>query len=154
MGFTPLEGVPMGTRCGDIDTAAVFYLMQKEKISVKEMDDTLNRKSGLLGVSGISNDIRPILKAAKKGNERAKLALEVFKYRIKKYIGSYMFVLGQVDAVCFTGGIGENCSDMVAEFKRDIKKISKKTKVLVIPTDEELMIARLTNIVVSRRKKR
>jgi len=150
MGLTPLEGLMMGTRCGDIDVAAAFCVMEKESISVKEMDMVLNRKSGLLGISGISNDIRVIRKAADKGNPSAKLAIEMFMYRIKKYIGAYLLVLGGADAVCFTAGIGENNPDLIKEFKKQIDKLtSKKTKVLVIPTDEELMIASLTHEVVT-----
>lgn len=145
MGFTPLEGLIMGTRCGDIDVAAVFYIMEKEKISITHMDEILNRKSGLLGVSGISNDIRTLKDKAEKGNDLARIALSMFMYRIKKYIGAYYLILGGADAVCFTAGIGENNPDMIKEFKKDIRKIAKgQTKVLVVPTDEELMIATLT----------
>jgi acetate kinase len=142
MGFTPLEGLMMGTRCGDIDVAAVFYIMQKAKLSISRMDSILNKESGLLGISQISNDIRPIRQKAKRGNALAKLALEMFIYRIKKYIGAYLLMLGEVDAVCFTAGIGENCSDITNKIKRDIKKLTNnRTKVLIIHTDEELMIA-------------
>ena len=142
MGFTPLEGLVMGTRCGDIDVAAVFYIMQKAKLSIGRMDNILNKESGLLGVSRISNDIRPIRKKAKKGNPLAKLALGMFIYRIEKYIGAYLLALGGADAVCFTAGIGENCPDITNRIKKDIKKLTNnKTKVLIIHTDEELMIA-------------
>ncbi|MDD5583613.1 MAG: acetate kinase [Candidatus Omnitrophica bacterium] len=144
MGFTPLEGLMMGTRCGDIDVAAVFNIMENEKLGLSAMDDILNKKSGLLGVSGISNDIRAIKQEAKKGNKDARLALEMFMYRIKKYIGAYQFILGGADAVCITAGIGENNPDIADEIKKCMRKISGgKTKVLVISTDEELMIARL-----------
>ena len=155
MGFTPLEGLLMGTRSGDVDVAAVFYLMQKKNISLDEMDKILNRKSGFLGVSGISNDIRQINRAAKKGNKRARLALEMFLHRVKKYIGAYYFSLCGADAICFTGGIGENNPKLIARLKKDLSCIvSKKTKFLIIPTDEELMIAQLTNEVCAKRSKK
>lgn len=145
MGFTPLEGLMMGTRCGDIDTAAAFYIMEKEKITVADMDCILNKTSGLLGVSKVSNDMRTIVQKSKEGNKLCKLALEMFLYRIKKYIGAYYLVLGGADAICFTAGIGENNSWLVKRFAKDIKKIaSNHTKVMAIPTDEELMIASLT----------
>jgi acetate kinase len=145
MGFTPLEGLMMGTRSGNIDVAAVFYIMEKEGLSLKEMDEVLNRKSGLLGVSGISNDVRDIKKEIRKGNKLAKLALEMFIYRIQQYIGAYYFVLGGADAICFTAGIGENNPDIINRFRKNIfKTFSRRTKVLIIPTDEELMIAELT----------
>ncbi|MFH1768978.1 MAG: acetate kinase [Candidatus Omnitrophota bacterium] len=153
MGFTPLEGLIMGTRCGDIDAAAVLYLMRKENFSYHKIDQLLNKESGLLGVSGISNDVRTIKKMAKKSNILANLALDMFIYRIKKYIGAYYLVLGGVDAVCFTAGIGENNPDMIAQFKRGVRKIAgSKTKVLVIPTDEELMIASLTFNLIKKKK--
>lgn len=141
MGFTPLEGLVMGTRSGDLDPAIVSYIMEKENIQVSKMMELLNKESGLLGLSGISNDMREITREAGR-NKRAKLALGVFVYRIKKYIGSYRGIMGGVDAVVFTGGIGENQPSL-------IKKICKgtvpaKTRTLVIPTDEELMIARDT----------
>ena len=145
MGFTPLEGLMMGTRSGDIDVAAVFYIMKKERLSVSEMGEILNKKSGFLGISGFSNDLRSIREAIKKGNRLAKLAMEIFVYRLKKYIGAYYFILKGVDAICLTGGIGENSPDIVNNIRKDISKIAgNKTKVLVIPTDEELMIANLT----------
>jgi len=145
MGFTPLEGLMMGTRSGDIDVAAVFYLMKKEKLSVSEMDEILNKKSGILGITGLSNDFRTLKKAVRKGNRRAKLAYDMFIYRLKKYIGAYCFILGRPDAVCITGGIGEHSNRIVNIIKKDVLKVyGRKTKVLVIPTDEELMIANLT----------
>jgi acetate kinase len=144
MGFTPLEGLMMGTRSGDIDVAAVFYIMEKEKLNIQQMDRILNRQSGILGISGLSNDIRLINRKIKANDPKAKLAMDMFCYRIKKYIGSYMMVLGGADAVCFTAGIGENNPQLIKQFKKDILKISPKTKVLVVPTDEELMIADLT----------
>jgi acetate kinase len=108
------------------------------------MDKILNKQSGFLGVSGISNDLRNVRKAAEKGNQRAKLAIEIFINRLKEYIGAYLFCLGKVDAVCLTGGIGENNPGLLKPIKNQIKKISHKTKVLTVPTDEELMIAKLT----------
>ncbi len=152
MGFTPLEGLIMGTRSGDIDVAAVFYLMEKEGLSIKEMDQILNKKSGLLGISGVSNDMRIIKEEAKKGNRLCRLAWEMFIYRIKKYIGAYYLILGGADAICFTAGIGENNPDLIDRFKKDLRKISKKTRVLVIPTDEELMIANLSYKLIRRKK--
>ncbi|MDD4955059.1 MAG: hypothetical protein PHP17_03350 [Candidatus Omnitrophica bacterium] len=152
MGFTPLEGLIMGTRCGDIDVAAVFHIMEKEGLTVRQMDEILNRKSGLLGISGISNDIRTLNEEARKKNPAAMLALEMFIHRIKKYIGAYYLMLGGADAVCFTAGIGENNPDMINRFKKDIKKIAPKTKVMVVPTDEELMIASLTDSLLNGKK--
>ncbi len=144
MGFTPLEGLVMGTRCGDIDPASVIFLAEKEKISLQEIDKVLNYKSGLKGISGISNDMREIDAAAKKGNHRARLALDIFAYRIKKYIGSYVAVLGGVDAIVFTAGIGENEKRVRQKILKGLFNFldPKKTAVLVIPTNEELMIAR------------
>jgi len=151
MGFTPLEGLIMGTRCGDIDPAVVLFLMEKENLSIKEIDNLLNKKSGLLGISGISNDMRIIKKEAKR-NRRARLSLEMFIYRIKKYIGAYMLILKRVDAICFTAGIGENNPDIIERIKKDIYDfLKRKIKVLVIPTDEELMIATLTYNLVRKR---
>ena len=146
MGFTPLEGLVMGTRCGDIDPASVIFLAEKEKISLEEIDKVLNYHSGLKGISGISNDIREIKKAAKAGHVRARLALEIFIYRIKKYIGSYIAALGGVDAIVFTAGIGENEKDIRAKVVNGLFGFlsPKKTKILVIETNEELMIAKQT----------
>ncbi|MDD5194977.1 MAG: acetate kinase [Candidatus Omnitrophica bacterium] len=150
MGFTPLEGLMMGTRCGDIDVAAVFNIMENENLSLKDIDTILNKKSGLLGVSGISNDIRLIKQGAKDGDSRARLALEMFIYRIKKYIGAYQFILGGADAVCVTAGIGENNPDIVEEIRKSVYALSgDKTKVLIISTDEELMIASLSHELIS-----
>lgn len=155
MGFTPLEGLVMGTRCGDIDVAAVLYLMSKEGLSRESVDELLNRKSGLLGVSGISNDIRVIKDHIKKDNPLAKLALDMFIYRIKKYIGAYYLILGGADATCFTAGIGENNPDIISRITKSIRRIaSPKTRILVIPTDEEHMIASLTYEVVKNRAKK
>ncbi|MFC1509585.1 acetate/propionate family kinase [Candidatus Omnitrophota bacterium] len=140
MGFTPLEGLVMGTRSGDIDPAIVPYIMQKENIGVDKMIDILNKESGLLGLSGVSNDMREIVSSAKE-NKKAALALDMFIYRIKKYIGSYGAIMGNVDAVIFTGGIGENHPQLV---KKISSAIAGDTKILTIPTDEELMIAKDT----------
>jgi len=166
MGFTPLEGLAMGTRCGSIDPAIVLFLMEKEKMTPDELDDYLNKKSGVLGISGISSDFRDIQAAADTGNKRAKLAIDVFCYRVSKYIGGYAAALGGVDAVIFTAGIGEN-NDMVrkkslvglewfgicideeknknARGKEvDISTNDARVKTLVIPTNEELEIAKQT----------
>ena len=152
MGFTPLEGLIMGTRCGDIDPALVLYLMRKEKLKDLQMDKILNKKSGLLGVSGVSNDYRLIKDAARRGNKRAKLALEMFIYRLKKYIGAYYFIMGGADAIILTAGIGENDKDLARRIKKAVKKIDSKIKVLTIPTDEESMIAHLTYQIIGGKK--
>jgi acetate kinase len=144
MGFTPLEGLVMGTRCGDIDPASVIFLEKKEKKSLEEIDRVLNYESGLKGISGISNDMREIKKAAGQGHDRSRLALDIFAYRIKKYIGSYLAALGGADAIVFTAGIGENEKDIRAKALEGLFNFlnKKKTRVLVIPTNEELMIAK------------
>ena len=164
MGMTPLEGVMMGTRTGDIDPAVLQYLVNKYKFKYKELFDIMNHKSGLLGISGVSKDVRIIEGRAKKGNERCKLALEMYAYRVAKYIGSYAVALGKLDAIVFTAGIGQNSASMRREIcsylpilgakldpKKNRKPINKatdisapgsKVKILVIPTNEELMIAR------------
>lgn len=146
MGFTPLEGLVMGTRCGDIDPASVIFLASKEKTTLEEIDRVLNYKSGLKGISGISNDMREIWNAARKGHHRAKLAFEIFTYRIKKYIGSYIAAMGGVDAIVFTAGIGENEVHVRKHILKGLFDFlsKKKVKVLVIPTNEELMIAKQT----------
>ncbi len=115
MGLTPLEGLVMGTRTGDIDPAVVTFLMRKEHMSPDDMDNLLNKKSGLKGISGVSNDLREIMQAASEGNNRAKFAIDIFCYRITKYIGSYAAAMGGIDTVIFTGGIGENASDVRAK---------------------------------------
>ncbi|MDD5729586.1 MAG: acetate kinase [Candidatus Omnitrophica bacterium] len=143
MGFTPLEGLIMGTRCGDIDPALVTYIMSREKLSISQIDNVLNKQSGLKGISGISNDMRTLFEKIGIGNERAKLAIDMFAYRIKKYIGSYIAVMGGCDALVFTGGIGENKKEICAKLCREVSVfLKKKPKFLVIPTNEELMIAR------------
>ncbi len=164
MGFTPLEGLVMGTRSGDIDPAAVEYLREKVGLTSAEVVDYLNKKCGILGVSGVSSDCRDLTAASEAGNERATLALDMLSYRVKKYVGSYIAVLGGVDAIVFTGGIGEN-SDLTRrqvmegmEFcgaKLDLAKNAirgetfintedSKVKIMVVPTNEELSIARET----------
>lgn len=156
MGFTPLEGLIMGTRSGDLDPAVVFYLMDKEGLSPDKISGILNKESGLLGVSGVSNDMRDILKAAAgKGKlaARAKIAIDLFVYRIEKYIGAYQAAMGSLDAVIFTAGIGENNPWLVRHIEKDLRGVvSKKTKFLVIPTDEELLIARDTYAFIQRKK--
>ncbi|NQT47034.1 MAG: acetate kinase [Candidatus Omnitrophica bacterium] len=146
MGFTPLEGLAMGTRSGDIDPAIVKFLVEKERIPVSKVIEILNKKSGLTGLSGIGNDMRDILKAKDRGDNRARLAIDVFVYRIKKYIGAYAAAMDGLDAVIFTAGIGENqgrIRQMVAGGIRGLLK-KFKTRILVIPTNEELMIAEET----------
>lgn len=170
MGLTPLEGLMMGTRSGDIDPAVVFYVMKHENLTIGEMDSLLNKHSGLLGVSGISGDMREIEAGVKNGNERAKVAFDIYEYRIRKYIGAYSVALDGVDAIVFTAGIGENspflrqrvCEglgflgvtiDAEKNNSRgkevDITGEGSKVKVLVIPTNEELVIARDTLEIVS-----
>ena len=167
MGLTPLEGVPMGTRCGDMDPAIVTYLMEKLDLDKKGIDTYMNKKSGVLGISGVSSDFRDLDEAAKEGNERAKLALKTFAYKVKKYIGAYAAALGGVDAIVFTAGVGENdraIREAIAgdlgylgvEFDREanqtcprgeeaeISAKGSRVKVFVIPTDEEMVIARDT----------
>ena len=153
MGFTPLEGLVMGTRAGDIDAAGVLYLMEKENISINGMRDLLNKKSGLLGISGISNDMRDLRRAALRGNRHAKLAIDIFIYRIKKYIGAYYAAMGGLDAVVFTAGIGENHPWLVKRIERDLRHIAcGKARFLVIPTNEELLIAEDTCRIIKRRE--
>lgn len=165
MGLTPLAGLMMGSRSGDIDPSAVTYIMDKLKMQPQETADFLNKKSGVLGITGISSDMRDIEKAAEEGNERARLALDMYNYRIKKYIGAYAAAMGGVDAIVWTAGVGENqigtrleaCSDlefigvkMDAEanncrgVERLISAPDSRVKVWVIPTDEEIVIARDT----------
>lgn len=153
MGFTPLEGLLMGTRCGDLDPAVVFYLMEKEKISSHRISDILNKESGLLGVSGVGNDMRDILKGAQGPKaRRCKLAIEIFIHRIKKYIGAYLAVMGGLDALIFTAGISEHNPWLIKRIARDLKKIiPQKTKVMVVPTNEELLIARDTYEIIKKR---
>ena len=163
MGFTPLAGIEMGTRCGDIDPAIVPYIMNKTGMNADEMNEYMNKKCGFLGVSGISSDCRDVSAAAKAGNKRAKLALDIVSYQIRKFIGAYTAAMGGLDAIVFTAGIGENdwemresvCTGlefMGVEFDRAankgargvdkiLSKPSSRVKVAVIATDEELVIA-------------
>ncbi len=145
MGFTPLEGLVMGTRCGDIDPALVCYIMHKKSYSAQRMDELLNKSSGLKGISGISNDMRTLVDRKNKGDKRAKLAIDIFVYRVKKYIGSYTAIMEGLDALVFTAGIGENQADIREQICRGaFAHLKKEPKILVIPTNEELMIARET----------
>ena len=157
MGFTPLEGVCMGTRCGSIDPAVVPFIMEKENLSTREIDTLMNKKSGVLGVSGVSNDFRDLDEAASKGNERADLALEIFAYKIKKVIGEYSAVLDGPDAIVFTAGIGENSASIrkriLSGLENDIAAPDSKIRVFVIPTNEELTIARDTKEIVETEAK-
>ncbi len=165
MGFTPLEGLIMGTRCGDIDPSIVTFLENKEGLSAKEVDEIMNKKSGVLGISGVSSDFRDVEAAAAEGNERAQVALDAFAYKVAKSIGSYAAAMNGVDAIVFTAGLGENSGstrqeicdylgylgvklDAEANSKRgkamEISTADSKVKVFVIPTNEELVIARDT----------
>jgi len=148
MGFTPLEGLLMGTRSGDLDPAVVFYLMEKEQLSPSRISDILNKESGLLGISGVSNDMRDILKRSKgKAQEakRCRLAIEIFIYRIKKYIGAYQAAMGGLDAVIFTAGISEHNPWLVRRIGKELKGIAaRRTRFMVVPTNEELLIAKDT----------
>ena len=172
MGLTPTEGLMMGTRVGDIDPGALTYLMTKHNMSAAELQNMINKESGVLGISGVSNDMREIEAAIAEGNERAKLALDMYMLRITKYIGAYAAEMGGVDIIVFTGGVGENqaglrydvCSTlgfMGVEIDKEvnagirgvdavISSADSKVKVCVIPTDEELMIARDTEEIVSK----
>lgn len=153
MGFTPLEGLVMGTRCGDLDAAVIFYLMKKEHLSTEQLNYILNRKSGLLGLSEISNDMRDVKRAAKKSG-RAKTAINVFIYRIIKYIGAYIASMDGVDAVVLTGGIGENDLYIRKEISKRLSNLLKafKARVLIIQTNEELMIAKETYGVITKKE--
>ncbi|MGF7431778.1 acetate kinase [Thermoanaerobacterium thermosaccharolyticum] len=174
MGFTPLEGLAMGTRSGSIDPSIISYLMEKEKVSAEEVVDILNKKSGVYGISGISSDFRDLEDAVfKEGDKRAQLALNVFGYRVKKTIGSYAAAMGGVDAIVFTAGIGEN-SPEIREFILDgleflgfnldkeknnvrgkeaiISTADSKVNVMVVPTNEEYMIAKDTEKIVKSTK--
>lgn len=151
MGFTPLEGLIMGTRCGDIDPALVTYLMRKKGLDADRIDNILNKSSGLKGISGISNDMRALNKSIHSGNKRAKLAIDIFVYRIKKYIGAYTAVMRGCDAIVFTAGIGENQRGISDEVCKGILGLfKKKPKVLVVPTNEELNIARQAYSLIRR----
>ena len=169
MGFTPLAGLPMGTRSGDIDAGILEYLMNKYGMDITEMLTILNKKSGVMGVSGVSSDFRDLEEAFKEGNERAGLAVDMFNYGVKKLIGAYAAAMGGVDAIIFTAGVGENSASqrldiasglefmgvkMDAEAnkvrgeERVISAPDSKVTVLLIPTNEELMIAMDTEALV------
>lgn len=172
MGLTPVEGLVMGTRSGDVDLGAITYLMDKLGLSVADLNTIINKKSGVLGVSGVSSDMRDIEDAIAKGNERAKLALEMFEYRLLKYIGAYTAALNGVDLIVFTGGIGENqtitreyiCEGLNylgVKYDKELNAKSRgeeieistpdsKVRVVVIPTDEELTIATDTMNLVTK----
>ena len=174
MGFTPVEGLIMGTRSGDIDLGAVTFLMDKEMIGSHAVSTIFNKYSGMLGISGVSSDMRDIEDAAKSGNQRAQLALEMYNYRLRKYIGSYMAILGGADLIVFTGGVGENspetreqiCSGFdyaglifdseanngIRGKEKLLSKPESKVKVAVIPTDEEFMIASDTMDIIHKKQ--
>ncbi len=171
MGFTPLEGLLMGSRSGDLDPAIILHIMGKEELSTLEASALLNKHSGLLGISGLSNDMRKLLEAEAAGNDRAKLAVDVFCYRLKKYIAAYVGVLGGIDALAFAGGIGENAAAVRARsllglevmglrldearnraargVEAEISPEGATARVFVVPTDEELLIARDTYRIVA-----
>lgn len=173
MGFTPIEGLMMGTRSGDVDLGVVTFLMEKEMIGAASVSTLFNKHSGVLGISGLSSDMRDIENAIEEGNERAKLALDMYEYRIKKYIGSYIAALNGIDVLVFTGGVGENQTgtrqkvadslgfmgvkiDNELNAKSRGKEILLSTpessvKVVVIPTDEEFMIASDTLEIVTKK---
>lgn len=175
MGFTPIEGLIMGTRCGDLDVGVVQYIMEKEEIGIKTANTLFNKHAGMLGISGISSDMREIEMAARvNGDERARLALDMYNYRVKKYIGSYIAAMGGLDILIMTGGIGENddstregiCSELEfmgisldhqknKGFRSEgiISTPDSKVKIMVIPTDEELVIALDTEEIVFGHKK-
>jgi len=163
MGLTPLEGLLMGTRCGDVDPAAVLYIMEQQGLTLSEIDTLMNKRSGLYGVSGESNDMREVLKRAEKGLYRSMLAAKIFCYRIKKYLMAYAGAMGGLDAIVFTGGIGENSARVRKMSVSDLEQVGiildrkkneelrgegavqtedSKVRILVIPTNEELVIAR------------
>lgn len=166
MGLTPLDGLMMGTRCGAIDPAIVPFIMEKENLTAAEVNDLMNKKSGLLGISGISNDLRSVRQASEEGDERAQLAYDMYSNSAKKYIGQYIAVMGGVDAIVLTAGVGENCDKMrrmifaglqPLGIKIDLEKNRKglrgerkistddsEVRIVIIPTDEEYMIARDT----------
>ena len=171
MGFTPLAGLPMGTRSGDLDAGILEYLMNKYSMDIKEMLNVLNKKSGVLGISGVSSDFRDLEQAAEQGNHRAGLALEAFQYGVKKLVGAYAAAMGGVDAIVFTAGVGENDAGtrmavasglefMGVKMDADANNVrgkeavisapDSKVAVLLIPTDEELMIASDTQEIVSK----
>ena len=164
MGYTPLEGLVMGTRSGEIDPAIIPFLMEKENMNAQQIDDYLNRRSGILGISGLSSDFRDLESAANRGDERSQLAIDIFAYKVKKYIGGYVAAMGGVDAIIFTAGLGENSPFMRDKICNGLEYLGtridpelnklrgkqmeisiKRARVkIVIPTNEELVIARDT----------
>ncbi len=174
MGFTPVEGLLMGTRAGDIDAGAVLHIMGREELSLGEINTLLNKHSGLMGISGHSSDMRDIVEEMEHGNERARLAFSVFTYRVKKYIGAYSAAMGGLDAIVFTGGIGENSphvrehsvkglgyigielddslNQIRTSAERDVASADSRVRLFVIPTNEELVIALETERIVAARQ--
>ena len=166
MGLTPLDGLMMGTRCGAIDPAIVPFIMEKENLTAAEVNDLMNKKSGLLGISGISNDLRSVRQASEEGDERAQLAYDMYSNSAKKYIGQYIAVMGGIDGIVLTAGVGENCDKMRRMIfaglqplgikidleknrkglrgEREISTDDSEVRIVIIPTDEEYMIARDT----------
>ena len=174
MGFTPVEGLVMGTRCGDLDVGVVNYIMEKEEIGLRSASTLFNKHAGMLGISGVSSDMREIEMAKAGGNERAALALDIYNYKVKKYIGSYIAAMGGLDILIMTGGIGENadttregicseleCLGITLDYAKNkgfrsegiISSPDSKVKIIVVPTDEELVIALDTEEIVFTRKK-
>lgn len=171
MGMTPIEGVMMGTRCGDLDVGALFHIMKKEDMNLQIANTLVNKFSGVLGVSGLSSDMRDIETAAENGNQRAEVTYKMYSYRVKKYVGAYAAAMGGVDVIVFTGGIGENDSVTRANIIEDMEFLGvdfnfdknkgvrgkeiilstpdSRVKVIVVPTNEEMMIAKDTYEIVS-----
>ncbi len=173
MGLTPVEGLMMGTRVGDVDAGALTYIMNKEEIGLNQLNTMINKQAGMLGISGVSSDMREVEKAAKEGNRRAELSLEMYAYKVKKYIGAYAAAMGGVDAVILTGGVGENGIDIRKNILKgleflgieldeqannvrgqltDISTKNAKVRALVIPTNEELVIAQDTMDIIKTMK--
>ncbi len=172
MGFTPLEGLLMGTRSGDLDPAVILHVMAREELSLHEANTLLNKHSGLVGISGISSDVQEIVESAGEGNSNAQLALDIYCYRLKKYIGAYAAAMGGLDVLVFTAGVGENSADVrrltcenleflgialndsknkeAQAVETDISTADSKVRVLVVPTNEELVIARDTHRIVKQ----
>jgi len=174
MGFTPIEGLVMGTRSGDLDVGVVHYIMEKEEIGIKSASTLFNKHAGMLGITGISSDMREIEMAKENGNERAILALDIYNYKVKKYIGSYIAAMGGLDILIMTGGIGENADTTREGVLSDLDYLGisidlnknkgfrsegvistpeSKVKIVVVPTDEELMIALDTESIVAEKEK-
>ena len=176
MGLTPVEGLIMGTRCGDLDLGVLIHIMRKEELDISTTNTLVNKHSGMLGITGISQDMREIEKASKEGDDRAKLALDMYHYRVRKYIGAYAAAMGGVDVIVFTGGIGENADNSRKEICKNLeflgvefdegknkgvkgkeKVIScdhSRVKVVIVPTNEELVIAQDTLEIVTHQKAR